>query len=117
MTVIKASTRFLFFELVVPVLVAVGGMIGWVSSLIQQFLVPNFLILPPPIYSRSIRLVRTQSVPSGEMGMIPGSTGGSTCGLYVHANSANVIFMGTLPIDRYWLIQPDQQVGNNFLRT
>jgi hypothetical protein len=49
MTVIKASTRFLFFELAVLVQIVAGGMIGWESSRIQLFLKPNFQIHPPPI--------------------------------------------------------------------
>jgi hypothetical protein len=46
------------------------------------------------------------------MGMIPGSTAGSTYGLYVHVSSASVIITGVLPNNQYWLIQTDHLVGN-----
>jgi hypothetical protein len=49
MTVIKASTRFLFFELAVLVQIVAGGMIGWASSRIQLFLKHNFRIPLLPI--------------------------------------------------------------------
>jgi hypothetical protein len=48
------------------------------------------------------------------MGMIPGSIVGTTYGLYVRVSSASVIIIGILPNDRYWLIELDHLVGNNF---